>query len=119
LPTKQWTHEKIERNTNNRVTKITNEDDALILMNIYPDNGEESCAISFKNFRGKIAKGTDEIIDKPIFANGLVFNKYYKVENVALDLVKYPTDIKTIYITEEKGIVAYQDQEGRWWTRTN
>ncbi|HET6995247.1 MAG TPA: hypothetical protein VFI06_09720 [Chitinophagaceae bacterium] len=119
LPTKQWTHEKIERDANNNATKVTIEDDELISLNIYPDNGEESCHISFKNFRGNITRKNDEMLDQPISTNSLTFNHYHKVENTALDLVKYPTDIKTIYVTEEKGIVAYQDQEGHWWTRVN
>ena len=118
LPAKQWTHESIERDASNNATKIIHEDNELISLNIYPDNGEESCNISFKNFRGKITKQT-EMHNKPIFTNGLTFNNYYKVENVASDLVQKPGDIKIVYVTNDKGIIAYQDQEGHWWTRKN
>ena len=119
LPTKQWTHESIERDANNNSAKITYEDNELISINIYPDNGQESCNISFKNFKGKISKQNDKMLNKPITANGLTFNNYYKVENVASDLVQKPGDIKIVYVTNDKGIIAYQDQERHWWTRKN
>jgi hypothetical protein len=119
FPSKQWTHEFIKRDANNKAIKTTYKDDVLIFLNIYPDTGEEDCHIPFKNFRGWIRKGKDTIFNKSITANQLKINQYYKVENIATDLVRNPSDVKTVYIKVDKGIIAYQDQEQRWWTRTN
>jgi len=118
FPSKKWTHEKIKRDANNNVIMATYEDDDLILLGIDPETNEQSCHFSFKNFRGWIGNG-DTLFSTPIIFDALTINKYYKVENVALDLVKNPTDIKSIYITNDKGLVAYQDQKGNWWKRTN
>lgn len=117
LPTKQWTHENTERDANNNAIKTTKEDDVLMSLNIYPDNGEQSCYFSFKNFRGWIEQGKDSVYSQPIIANGQKIDNYYRLDNEALDLVKSATDVKIVYINNDKGIVAYQDQNNNWWTR--
>lgn len=110
-PVNPWKH---PTGTNNNTSEV---EDNLIFINIYPDSLAEECYISFKRFRGSIEKGTDTLIHKSITANHLTFTDYYEVNNAALDLVKDSTDVKTVYITNNKGITAYQDQKGHWWTR--
>jgi hypothetical protein len=119
LPARQRTDQRNEKDANNKAAKTTYEDDELISFIIYPDKGEEICNISFKNFRGKISKQNDKMLSKPITANGLTFNDYYKVENIASDLAPDPRDIKVVYLANDKGIIAYQDQQGNWWTQMN
>lgn len=119
LPSKQWTHEVIERDANNNILRTTSEDNDFISLGIDPETQDEGCDISFKNFRGVIEPGKDSIFFKPIIANGITIDNYYVIENVALDLVKYSTDIKTVYIDADRGIIAYQDQNANWWTKAN
>ena len=107
FPKKQW------------VDANTNADNKLVLLTIYPDNQEQSCDFSFKNFRGSIQNGKDTISSTSVSVNSLPLSNYYKVENVADDLAKSSDDIKTIYITSDKGIIAYQNQKGKWWKRIN
>jgi hypothetical protein len=92
-------------------------DSNFVFINKYPDVQKESYSISFKRFRGDIEKGSDSLIQKPIMVSNIIIRSYYKVDNLALDLVKDSSDIREAYITNEKGLVAYQDQRGEWWTR--
>lgn len=72
----------------------------------------QSCSIALKNFRGYI-EDSNKANNIPLVANNITLENYYSVANRAPDLMKDSSDIKTVFITKDKGIVAYQDQRGQ------
>ncbi len=118
IPLDKWAHSRIEMGPDNTHETKISEDATLIDIIRFPDNETTELYFNFKIFYGCRITKIDPIHLDTLDINGLRFTSFNKIQYCDEDLKK-PTDIKYVYSTISKGIIAYQYLDGTWWRRVN
>lgn len=90
----------------------------LIILNRYPDEDSATFDLRLKDFYSIDTTKPFILKADTIKANDLIFTNYYSFRPDNSTQPKYYNSVTEIYMTTEKGIIAYKDLSGVWWTRS-
>ena len=82
----------------------------------YPDQDSTYFDLSFQGFHGSIASVDFNISNDTLNVDNLQITNFYKFLPWSINS-KDSNSVTEVYITPEKGIVAYKDSRKRWWKR--
>lgn len=88
----------------------------MIILNKYPDEDSATFDLRLKDFY--YIDTTKPFVQKSdtLLANGLAFTDYYVFYSGNYAEQKDSNSVIEIYMTKQKGIVAYKSLNGTWWT---
>jgi hypothetical protein len=95
------------------------EEEVMILVTKYPDNDSTFFSLRLKSFYGRESNTIFKLNKDTISANNIKFTDYYSFQPYDDENITDKNFIATIYMTDKKGIIAYRNINGKWWTRTD
>ena len=107
------------RDISNPADSSAQNDNWLILITKYPDDDTTYFNVRLKDFFTIEDNASFNLYKDTVTANRLQFTSYYRFRPKDYDDLKNPNSVSEIYITKEKGIIAYKYLNGKWWTRFN
>ncbi len=88
------------------------EEDALVTISIFPDSNLNTAYISFKNFRCDITKSLGSTCKDTLIINNQKITSFYVFSSTAPTLITENSDIISLMVSLNQGIIAYKEKSG-------